>query len=763
MQEDDGSEPATDSANIAPETPDHSELIDLAKERFQLAYDAHKDDFEACQLTQDFIAGDQWPDKIKRERESFDRPCLTLDHLTQYVRHVMNTGLLRYRDIRVMAMDGQASEEASEIIAGIIRQIGQSSTAKVAYETALRHGTSVGFGYIRVQVVPVPRTNLQEIHILKIRDPRMVLIDPFALYPDGRDAQFCFVLTKLTKKEFDRKYPGKEDAMSWHMMNDNTVLPWTDKESMVLAEYYYQTPDGLFFAIMTPNYVLEEGKHHGDAMPIVRVVGDEYEVRGKERKRGMINPSSMDAQRAYNYASSAFIENCALAPLAPWVAAEKQVEDHMAEWSQAHRVPRAVLRYRPTMEGGQLLPPPQRAVPAGIPEGWQGMMENMINSTQMIMGLSQPNVLGTGGIPVQSGAGIEAQQEPGDVNTLHFIEHWHGAIEQTGRVILAMIPFVYTQPQILKIVGEDGALDTAIINPQQQQAVMQQVQRTQMGMQKVTSKSYNPMLGRYDAAISTGPPSATKKSAASKGMLALVQVDPTIMQKCGDIVIKNLDIPGADAISKRYRDFLPPGIAEDDDALIRQQAMQLSQQNKELQSQLQEAQQIILGEREKAQADIQKEVLRRQTELQKAAHDKQNALLDQSLSDQRDIQIASIKAHVELETNLRDNIMKLLTERMRAENRLDVESVKMMMKIAQMHDQAERMSGYAGVLDGLSETVASPSSAPVKATPAPSPPEESAPKKKKRRRVSIHRSDGSHSILELHDQDEDPLMSEATA
>lgn len=710
--------PPTSHPSTETDSSQDSELLDLAKERFQLAYDAHKDDFEACQTTQDFIAGDQWPEKIRRERESFDRPCLTLDHLTQYCRHVMNTGLLRYRDIRVMAMDGEASEEASEMLAGVIRQIGQTSTAKVAYETGLRHSTSIGYGYWKVVVQPIRGTDLSEIVILKIRDPRMVLMDPFALYPDGRDAKFCFVLTKLTKKEFDRTYPDKDDAQSWHNLNENSVLPWTDKEAMVIAEYYYQTEDGLFFAILTPNYVLDSGKHHGDALPIIRCVGDEYEVRGKERKRGMINPSSMDAQRAFNYAGSSVIENCALAPLAPWVAEEGQVEDHMSEWAEAHRVPRAVLRYKAKVVQGTLLPQPQRASPAGIPEGWQSVLEIMINTTQMIMGVSQPNLLGTGGIPVQSGTGIEAQQEPGDINTFHFIEHWHGAIEQTGRVIVAMIPKVYTKKQVLKIVGEDGKPDTAIINPQQQQAVMKQVQRTAQGLEKTMSISYNPMLGRYDAAIFTGPSSATRKSASAKGMLGLVQADPTIMQKAPDLIVKNLDIPAGEVLADRLRKFLPPEVIEDDDAMIRQQAVQLAQQNKALQAQLQEAQQIILGEREKAQSDIQKEVLRRETELQKAEQDKQNALIEQSLSDQRDVQIATIKAHVDLETNLRDNIMKLIMERMRAENKLDVESVKTMIRIAQMKDQAERMSNYAGVLDGLQSMDASPSEAPVDDTPA---------------------------------------------
>ena len=752
-----------EDASTATDTPadEHADLIDLAVDRYKQAYESHKDDFDACEQTQDFISGDQWPQSVRAEREKFQRPCLTLDHLTQYVRHVVNTGLLRYRDIRVLAMSGDADDDAAEMIAGLIRQISQNSTAKVAYETGLRHSTSHGMGYWRVRVQPVAGTPLSEIVIHKIREPRMVMLDPSCLYPDGRDAQFGFVFTKLTRKEFNRQYPGKEDATSWHNLHTESVLPWTGEDSIVLAEYYYQTENGLFFSIMTPNYVLSNDKHHGDAMPIIRVVGDEFEVRGKERKRGMINPSSMDAQRAYNYSSSSFIENVALAPLAPWIAAEHQVEPYMTEWKDAHRVPRAVLRYKPTFikDSGQIIPvpPPQRATPAGIPEGWQGMMQNLVNDTQMIMGLSQPNMLGTGGIPVQSGAGIEAQQEPGDVNTFHFIEHWHSAIEQTGRVILAMIPHVYNEAQVVKVMGEDGVLDTAIINPQQEQAVMKQMQRTRMGVEKVTSTSYNPMLGRYDACISTGPSSATRKSAAGKGMLALVQADPTIMQKAPDLIVKNLDIPGSDMLAKRLRDFLPPGIADDDEAMMRQQFMQFAQENQQLKAQLQEAQQIILGEREKAQASIQNTIIKTDGELAKKEHEKKAALIEQQLSHEGDVRLAEINAQVTLETNVRDNIVKLLIKRMETENRLDVEAVKQVFQVGTLQDPNERMSGYAGVLDGLQPSGSSPTDAPIQLPPADREPEPVKEKKKpKPRTIRVTRADGStfESTVELLDDDE---------
>lgn len=681
---------------------DDAALLEEALTRFKSAYDAHQDDFRKIEEVQRFVAGEQWPEAIRREREQQHRPCLTLDHLSTYTRHVVNTGLLRYRDVRILPMSGEADDEVAEIIAGIARQVSQTSTAKVAYETGLRHAVTLGCGYWRVGVRTITGTDLNEIVIRKIREPRMVMMDPSCEYPDGRDARYAFVFSKLTREEFDQQYPGHgEDVKSWHSVHHESVLPWSGESSVVLAEYYYQTSEGLRFAIMTPSAVLMDEKHFGDAIPIIRVVGDEYEVEGKERRRGMLNDSSMDAGRAYHYCASAFIENAALAPLAPFVAADGQIDPYVSEWKEAHRIPRAVLRYKPISISGTLLPPPQRSMPAGIPEGWQGMMQNLVQDAQMIMGLSQPNMLGTGGIPVQSGAGIEAQQEPGDVNTYHYIDHWHSSIEQTGRVIVAMIPHVFTTEQVVKIVGEDGSIKTAMINPNQQEAVLKME-----GLDRVMSTSYNPLLGRYDAAISTGPASATKKSEASRGMMTMVASYPAIMDKAGDIVAKNLDIPGADVLAKRLRAFLPPGVSEENDALLAQQLQQAMQENEQLKAQMAEAEKIILAEREKAQGEVQREVLKSQAALERANQEKEAALIQQSLSHEGETRLTELRAQVELEKNIRDNIVKIIVEQVRSQNKLDVESLKMLSQISQIQEHDKRMEGYAGVMGRMGQSEA---------------------------------------------------------
>jgi hypothetical protein len=653
---------------------DDEALLEQAQRRFKQALESVRDDFDTCERVQAFIANDQWPANIKSTREGLDRPCLTLDHLNQYVRHVVNSGLLRKVDIRVMPMDGTGDDATAAVIAGMVRQIVQTSTARVAYETGLRHECQNGFGYWRVKVTECPCPEAEgpthEIAIRRIPDPRMVLLDPFCEYPDGRDARFGFILTKLATADYREQYnvDAGDEVSSWQMIDGKEVMPWlgASAEAVVVAEYFYLMKDGaMCWAVLSPTKVLAKGVHHGDLMPIIRCVGDEYEHDGKQRRRGMIEPA-MDAQRAYNYASSALIENAALAPIAPYIAADGQIEQYANEWKDAHRVPRAVLRYKPISVGGQPVPPPQRVEPAGMPAGWQGMLGNLVQDTQHIMGLAQPAVLGSGGTG-QTGAAITAQQAPGDTNTFHFHEHWFEAIEQTGRVIMAMIPHVYTVPQVIKIMGDDGVLGTALLDPMQQQASMEKMD----AVGKVMSQSYNPCLGRYDVVISLGPASATKKEAANKMAMTMVNAAPQLLPVIGDLLFATMDIPGADQIAARLRAQSGQPTPEQLQA-VQVQIAQLTKENQDLQ-------QLVLAEQQKAIASME------------------NAKLDQATT----LTKANLDAQVKLEIATRDNLNALLLERMKGHVKISTEVIKLITNAAGADTHEARMMGYGEALQDL--------------------------------------------------------------
>jgi len=78
------------------------EIIREAREAFELAadYEAENrrdalDDLRFARL------GEQWPERVKRERELDGRPCLTINRLPAFIRQVVNDA----RGAQIVACD----------------------------------------------------------------------------------------------------------------------------------------------------------------------------------------------------------------------------------------------------------------------------------------------------------------------------------------------------------------------------------------------------------------------------------------------------------------------------------------------------------------------------------------------------------------------------------------------------------------------------------------------------------------------------------
>ncbi|MFN8994281.1 MAG: portal protein, partial [Pseudomonadota bacterium] len=92
--------------------------------------------------------------------------------------------------------------------------------------------------------------------------------------------------------------------------------------------------------------------------------------------------------------------------------------------------------------------------------------------------------------------------------------------------------------------------------------------------------------GRYDLTVSAGPSFASLRQEAASQMIELIRAYPQAAPVIGDLLVKNLDWPGAEEIAERMRKAA--GLGEDgEDAGPDPQAMQVVQQ---YQSALQEMQ-----------------------------------------------------------------------------------------------------------------------------------------------------------------------------
>ena len=109
---------------------------------------------------------------------------------------------------------------------------------------------------------------------------------------------------------------------------------------------------------------LEQNDWAGDWIPVVRVIGNEFEVEGKIYISGLVR-NAKDAQRMYNYWVSQEAEMIALAPKAPFIGYGGQFEGYETQWKTANINNWPYLEVNPDVTDGQggPLPLPARSQP----------------------------------------------------------------------------------------------------------------------------------------------------------------------------------------------------------------------------------------------------------------------------------------------------------------------------------------------------------------------------------------------------------------
>ena len=631
-------------------------FLKTARERFKYCVEREQNNRASALEAIKFRNLEQWPDNIKNAREkdvTGARPCLTIDKVNQYVRQVCNDQRQNRPQIKIRPNDDISDPETAEVFNGVIRNILAQSHADIAFDTAFEHAADGGYGYFRVLTEYIDENSFdQTIKVERIRNRFSVYLGEHQ-QPDGSDAEYGFIVDRISKEEYQRLYPQADKSKSeWEEAGRGDESDWYEDEFMRIAEYFYtehtKVPkylleDGsvvtkeeyetsLNQALYKPDLnlgmikmdilkertvnqkrikwckltgmrVLEKSDWAGKWIPVIKVTGVELDIEGRLYLSGMVQPA-MDACRMYNYAASAFVEMVALAPKAPWVAADGQVEDHADEWNAANRTNLSVLRYKPITIDGVIVPSPQRVALPGVPAGWGATMQFAENDIQGNMGMYKA-ALGAPSAET-SGKAILAKQRESDSSTFHFVDNLSHSLIHLGRILVDLIPKIMDTAHIARILGEDGSNEAVKLNPEQSEA-MRQV-RTNEGIKKI----YNLGVGKYDVTVTTGPSYTTKRAEAAEGMVNVIQTNPELMNVAGDLLFKNLDWPGADEMSKRMQKMLPPQLQEQDEndpaTVINQLRSQLEEQNMAM---------------EQMQGEMQKASEQLQTEAQKVEQGKQ--------------------------------------------------------------------------------------------------------------------------------------------
>jgi hypothetical protein len=627
-------------------------IIKLALERFKRASDAVQRSRELQRDDVRFALGSpdngwQWNDTDIVARKGQDgrgaRPCLTINKIPLHLAQVTNDARQSPPGIKVRPVDDKADPKTAEIFNGVIRHIEANSDADIAYNTALEGAARSGEGFIRVVTDYADDESFeQEIFIRRVKNPFTVYMDPDAQMPDGSDGKFWFIEDWLGVEEFKAAYP-KAEQIDWQFP-DSTVADWFHDEKVRIAEYFYKkevdaklylwadgsTSDNdmppldefglpvplqnsrtvkeqhICWLKLSPVEVLEATDWAGKYWPIVRVPGNDDEIDGEKVISGIVR-NAKDAQRMYNYWVSQEAEFLSLWTKAPYIAADGAIEGFENQWATANTVNRSVLTYNHLDDQGQPIPMPQRVQPPVPPQGIiaakQGAADDIKSATgQFDASLGQRS-------NETSGKAIMARQREGDTATYHYIDNLSKGIRQLGRILVDLIPKIYDTQRIARVLGEDGEVDTVQVDPNQAEAVTE-ARQPDGSIQRI----YNLGVGRYDVVSTVGPSFTTKRQEAVAAMTELVQGNPNLWMTIGDLLVRNMDWPGAEEMAKRLKATIPPNIlaADDEDEKVTpeqlQQAQAVMKQMQDYITQLEEGMNKATEELESKQSELDAKV-----------------------------------------------------------------------------------------------------------------------------------------------------------
>lgn len=555
------------------------DILNEARKRWDEAYEADRENrdraladakFEADTGDGKVIDDGVWPRGVKAKREAEGRICLTINKSRTITRQVANELRLQPPAINVSpSEDGDI--QIAAVIEGLIRSIEQRSKAKRIYAKAGEDAARGNMGFWRVvKAYVAPDSFDQELLIKPILNPMSVVFDPAAQDATCRDARFCFVYDDMPRDEFERQYKGKATVEFYASGTSDQDSQWISENTIRVAEYWcvkeeekdlYLLTDGttrwadderpvepgvmvavdamgkprirksarkrVCMYLVSGAEVLEKTEWEGDRIPIIPVWGEEARVGSKRIRNGVLT-YARDAIRLHTFARSANAETVASQPKAPWLVTPKMVAGFETMWGQAATGNPSVLYFNPdgTVAGGK----PERMPPPVPSQGWvQEALQSAddIKSTTGIFDAS----LGAKSNET-SGKAIMARQREGDIGTYTFVDNVMEAIEETGRVLIDMIRFVYDAPRQIRILGKKMEPKILAVN--------------QAGGIDLTA-------GRYDVTVSTGPSVTTQRQETAEVLTNALQAAPMLAPVIIPRLAGVIDLPDADEFAEEVR------------------------------------------------------------------------------------------------------------------------------------------------------------------------------------------------------------------
>ena len=352
-----------------------------------------------------------------------------------------------------------------------------------------------------------------------------------------------------------------------------------------------------------------------------------------------------------NVVQTTIVEEIAKSPKTPWILPEGAVPDTEAWANPTGKAYITYNQFNPDDSSQRFDPPTRNNSEPAIQNmlAVAAMLENNLKASTSMFDPSLGNKMSGD----QSGLAIKALQTAGSISNYHFSDNLSRAIRLCGRMLIDLIPKVYNEKKVIRIVGGDQTHSLVSINTPGNDPDNINEETGEDGIKKI----YDVTVGDYDVSVDSGPSYQTKRAENLNSLLQLAGKDPNLMAAAGDIIVSQMDFPAAKELQER---LTPPQFQTNKDkqspAQMAQQLQQYQQMCQKLTQQLQQETQLADKVSQDQQTRLQIAQLEAQTELTKhqtqLSHDSNKTVLQAEIerlkleSQQSHELIKSVHAHL---------------------------------------------------------------------------------------------------------------------
>ncbi len=550
-------EDGVDPMGEAPEADDPQEFLRAARAKYENGRKVDEEDRKRAEENSRFAYAtdknlDQWDKLAKRARKR--RPIAQWNRIPTYIQQVSNDGRQNKPSIRISPEDG-ANPQTADFLQGRIRHIEYDSDADIAKDTAREQQISSGRGFIKVSTEWIHGKQQQKVCIEPIENQFSVVWDPSARKYNRTDADWCFVISHISKEEHLRRF-GK-DSLVQRMdfaQIDPELQDWVNVgksgdliqiAEYWLKEYYDETvpagngnPARKEKCFKVCQYIIDGVQIHehtewlGSTIPIVPVWGKVVTVDGKVSTFSLIE-NAKEPQRDLNVALSNLREQTGQQTKTPWmVPAGGIAPNHADDWANLHINPLGYVVYQSHNLAGDPLPAPTRATWEPPIQAIVEQINLCIDGIKAAMGIFDASLGAQGN--EKSGIAIQRRQKESDVSNYHFPDNEARSNKYLGEILVELIAKLDAEPGMYPTRKEDGKTEVVPVG--------QPYRHPKTGEVMVHDLSQ----GQYGVSVSTGPSYTSQRQEQEDRDIQLIQSNPELMWSIGPSMLRADDSAGSE-------------------------------------------------------------------------------------------------------------------------------------------------------------------------------------------------------------------------